>query len=1133
EKPWKKSVQFLDVVNSKDDYYRVHEDEQNEDEDDDEENSRRREDDEKDSHLFAYNNEDWREEKQEQKSSDEMVESQEKEISSDNLTEGILPFEQEQDIADMVTRKQVANLGIVERMSRVLGPGDVFDPTRTFNCSTISGLNEDHGIVLLCRTAMYFFYHIRLDIATGELQEIEIKVNKKLAFMTSFDMNDSELGPLLTIKKIRSKRDSMFSINLSDAKELEKTDDESANQKEPLRFSYDTLREVYKRQYQLQSIAIEFFLFNGSNFLLIFPKRHERDAVFDHVQNAESFQQKRQREKERLEMSNLKTDTNTQTSDTLHHIQAAQQRTAFQLVAETLGRVADSASVVTRRWVNGQMSNFAYLMFLNTLAGRSYNDITQYPVFPWILRDYESDTLNLANPAVYRDLSKPMGAQTEERALGFKKRFDTWEDPSGKIPPWHYGSHYSCAAIVLYFLIRLEPFTKIALELQDGKFDHADRLFSSIPNSWHLASESGGMQDVKELIPEFFFSSHFLMNVNRFNFHKTEKEVAIDDVLLPNWACGDPERFIRLQREALESPYVSQNLHHWIDLIFGYKQRGDAAVESLNVFYYLTYEGAEDLEAIEDEAEKESKIAHINNFGQTPKQLFTKPHPQRKPTNPLVNIYTQPDLLQPIELSRSENGIPITFLSMLSDMKPVFATGNELLIPPEFRYSIKWGFSDRSLRVLFKGELATVFEDIVCAEDGQVTCVITSNDGTTVFTGDSTGLINVWRLKTELRRDKRRPPHATMALRNRLYGHYSQITCLAHSKDYRILASGSKDNSVIVWDLNTLQLMHRLEGHMQSISCVAIHNVTGDIFIAAGQVISAWTINGELLAYVITGQSIHHSISCMSVATLRDWQPSQSCVLISGHKDGSLRFWSLCIPNSSKEVSDQKLMPMATTSTNHSKKIDDVEDNNMKVNTDTHFSPKLPSYQKRRITSNLNLFKSNSKCDVTPKNTSLKQMSGDTTLRFKLMCIKSRKHNKPVTQIHASALTHQFLWSSDTEGKILQWEIKKGKAFFLFVLYILAEHWVEEKDCLNCQKCNKAFTVLERKHHCRKCGRIYCNICSSNKAVLPEMGFGEHVRICDFCWEKNQTQDIVDEHLTNSVIFSSHSGGIDGIDDLS
>lgn len=68
-------------------------------------------------------------------------------------------------------------------------------------------------------------------------------------------------------------------------------------------------------------------------------------------------------------------------------------------------------------------TNFAYLMALNTLAGRSFNDLTQYPVLPWVLSDYVSQELDLDNPAVYRDLSKPMGAIGEARARQFTERY--------------------------------------------------------------------------------------------------------------------------------------------------------------------------------------------------------------------------------------------------------------------------------------------------------------------------------------------------------------------------------------------------------------------------------------------------------------------------------------------------------------------------------------------------------------------------------------------------------------------------------------------------------------------------------------------------------------------------------------
>lgn len=83
------------------------------------------------------------------------------------------------------------------------------------------------------------------------------------------------------------------------------------------------------------------------------------------------------------------------------------------------------AKPFSRRWQNGEISNFQYLMHLNTLAGRGYSDLTQYPVFPWILADYDSETLDLTDPKTFRMLDKPIGCQTAEGEEEFKKRFNS------------------------------------------------------------------------------------------------------------------------------------------------------------------------------------------------------------------------------------------------------------------------------------------------------------------------------------------------------------------------------------------------------------------------------------------------------------------------------------------------------------------------------------------------------------------------------------------------------------------------------------------------------------------------------------------------------------------------------------
>ena len=57
----------------------------------------------------------------------------------------------------------------------------------------------------------------------------------------------------------------------------------------------------------------------------------------------------------------------------------------------------------------------------------------QYPVFPWVLSDYTSPTLDLTSPATFRDLSKPMGVQNEKHAEEIKQKYENFEDPSGVV----------------------------------------------------------------------------------------------------------------------------------------------------------------------------------------------------------------------------------------------------------------------------------------------------------------------------------------------------------------------------------------------------------------------------------------------------------------------------------------------------------------------------------------------------------------------------------------------------------------------------------------------------------------------------------------------------------------------------
>mmetsp|Transcript_3651 Transcript_3651/g.5568 ORF Transcript_3651/g.5568 Transcript_3651/m.5568 type:complete len:2959 (-) Transcript_3651:158-9034(-) len=358
-----------------------------------------------------------------------------------------------------------------------------------------------------------------------------------------------------------------------------------------LRWRLSRLTEAHGRRFMLCAQAIELFFADGVELFLNFSNgTRERDKFYAKLRNS--------------------------------------SKTPLLYSPKSLNpRVVFKRSKIAQMWRRGKMSNFEYLMCLNKMAGRTFNDVTQYPVFPWVLSDYSSEDIDLNDPKVYRDLTKPVGALNEERLAALIERYnDLASFGFADNERFLYGSHYSSPGVVLHYLLRQEPFTSMAIELQSGRFDCPDRLFFDIAGCWNSCMTS--TSDVKELVPELFTCPEVLLNTNGFPLGHTQNGLCISNVRLPPWAKGSAHEFIRIQRLALESEYVSRNLNHWIDLIFGYKQRGPEAESSHNIFHYLSYEGAIDMEKITDEVERQAAESHIQNFGQTPSQLLTKePHP--------------------------------------------------------------------------------------------------------------------------------------------------------------------------------------------------------------------------------------------------------------------------------------------------------------------------------------------------------------------------------------------------------------------------------------------------------------------------------------------------------------------------
>ncbi|XP_060099186.1 lysosomal-trafficking regulator [Heteronotia binoei] len=675
---------------------------------------------------------------------------------------------------------------------------------------------------------------------------------------------------------------------------------------EPASFSwtYEEIKEVHKRWWQLRDNALEIFLTNGRTLLLAFDNSKVRDDVYHNIltNNLPNL----------LEYGNI--------------------------------------TALTHLWYTGQITNFEYLTHLNKHAGRSFNDLMQYPVFPFILSDYTSETLDLHDPTVYRNLVKPIAVQSKEKEDRYVDTYKYLEeeyrkgaredDPMPPVQPYHYGSHYSNSGTVLHFLVRMPPFTKMFLAYQDQSFDIPDRTFHSTNTTWRLSSYES-MTDVKELIPEFFYLPEFLVNREGFDFGVRQNGERVNHVNLPPWARNDPRLFIVIHRQALESDHVSQTICHWIDLVFGYKQKGKASVQAINVFHPATYFGM-DVSAVEDPVQRRALETMIKTYGQTPRQLFHTAHVSRPGSRLIMEgelpaamgllvqfafretrehtkevIYPSPlpwikglkwgeyvgspSAPDPVVCFSQPHGerfgslqaLPTRAICGLSRkfcLLMIYSKeqGVRSMHSTDIQWSaiLSWGYADNILRLKSKQSEPPV-NFIQSSHFHQVTSCAWVPDSCQLFTGSKCGVITAYMNRFT----SSTPSEIEMESQVHLYGHTAEITTLFVCKPYSIMISVSKDGTCIIWDLNRLCYVQSLTGHKSPVTAVSASETTGDIAtvcdsVGGGSDLRLWTVNGDLVGHVHCREII------CSVAFSNQSEGVSINVIAGGLENGVVRLWS-------------------------------------------------------------------------------------------------------------------------------------------------------------------------------------------------------------------------------------------------
>ena len=488
-----------------------------------------------------------------------------------------------------------------------------------------------------------------------------------------------------------------------------------------LKLNFDEIMFIFNRKYSFRDNALEIFTSFHRSYYFKFKTLEKRNSFLEHIIN----------------ILNKDSGLFKKLFKPINSINGQDKKMLLGYYKDIDNNSEyGSRNNIKEMWKNSKISYLEFLSWINIYGNRSYKDLSQYPVFPWIITNYKTETFDeIISKGSIRKFELPMGLMAlnekgkerqegyittyklmsldlkDEELIDFKIKDEDEEEDNDetnpneqndannknsnpnvepnfiqnindnfviindkaindvslpKIPfydyniekvyknlmieyekiPYLFGSHYSNAMYISHYMGRLFPFSFTMIEIQGGGFDCAERLFICLDKTFTSATSE--KCDVRELIPEFYYLPEIFININKLNFGQVQisnykgsvtyydqlfeengknDKILVNDVLLPKWCKDNPYYFILKCRELLEN-YKEINANSWIDLIFGYKQRGKNAQKVGNIYLPSSYDGVmesrlSDEEILKNRNDSEFRM-RLFELGVNPCKVFDK-----------------------------------------------------------------------------------------------------------------------------------------------------------------------------------------------------------------------------------------------------------------------------------------------------------------------------------------------------------------------------------------------------------------------------------------------------------------------------------------------------------------------------